>query len=195
MSDALIVFEENDPLKASTTNDNNNFLLNKITETAQRIENEISTLETRLTDIISSSSAPIGSIIMWSSTNIPENWLAMVGQDISNEAYAELRNITGKTSLPDTRNRVPQGNTTPLNYISAGLPDIYGYLGDVVSSTSSGANGAFNWWNTGAVTGIDNQQQSLMASDFYASRSNSIYGASNTVQPPAVTVVFIIKYK
>jgi hypothetical protein len=195
MSDALIVFEENDPLKASTTNDNNNFLLNKITETAQRIENEISTLETRLTDIISSSSAPIGSIIMWSSTNIPENWLAMVGQDISNEAYAELRNITGKTSLPDTRNRVPQGNATPLNYISAGLPNIIGHMSWGPSHAVS-SSGCFWFTNQeGAPHGTENDYFPTVTQHFEASRSNPIYGASNTVQPPAVTVVFIIKYK
>ena len=38
MSDALITFQENDPIKASETNDNNNFLLNQITQAVQTLE-------------------------------------------------------------------------------------------------------------------------------------------------------------
>ena len=182
MSDALIQFQENDPLKASTTNDNNNFLLNKITQAVQTVEGEMEALETR----VSAFDVPVGAVMLWSApSNIPTNWIAMVGQDISNEAYADLRTVIGRTSLPDTRGRTAWGDSTPLNYISAGLPD-HGHTqlvngsGLLVSYISEGgpvwAGSGYNW------TGL-------------ASASNGIYGASNTVQPPSVTFVFIIKYQ
>ena len=159
MSDALIQFQENDPLKASTTNDNNNFLLNKITQAVQTVEGEMEALETR----VSAFDVPVGAVMLWSApSNIPTNWIAMVGQDISNEAYADLRTVIGRTSLPDTRGRTAWGDSTPLNYISEGGP--------------VWAGSGYNW------TGL-------------ASASNGIYGASNTVQPPSVTFVFIIKYQ
>ena len=184
MSDALIVFEENDPLKASTTNDNNNFLLNKITTTAQTIEGEIDALETSLTSLINSSATPIGSVLMWTSPNIPTGWLAMVGQDISNSAYADLRTVIGTTTLPDTRNRVPQGNATPLQYIAAGLPNHRHWQSNFRDINGNFTAIGYGGWvfEGGTWTG-------------WASDSNGIYGASDTVQPPAVTFVFIIKYQ
>lgn len=195
MADALIVFEENDPLKASTTNANNNFLLDKITETAQTIENEIDALQLDLETQISTSSAPIGAIIMWSSSNIPENWLAMVGQDISNEAYADLRTVIGTSTLPNTIGRCPQGANTPLGIINAGLPDLYG------SCELVGVEGVNAWGVFAATAAHDtfnighSPSSKVNTFDMFASRYNAIYGASNTVQPNAWTTVFIIKYK
>lgn len=199
MADALIVFEENDPLKASTTNANNNFLLDKITETAQTIENEIDALQLDLETQISTSSAPIGAIIMWSSSNIPENWLAMVGQDISNEAYADLRTVIGMSTLPNTIGRCPQGANTPLSLINAGLPNITGnftvaYENYIAISSASGAFYA-DWSSGGTDKGGSDPVTANRRCQFDASRSSNIYGASNTVQPNAWTTVFIIKYK
>ena len=42
-----------------------------------------------------------------------------------------------------------------------------------------------------AGTGTDSFSGNFL---FDASKSNSIYGASSTVQPPALTVQFIVKY-
>lgn len=180
MSDALIQFQENDPLKASTTNDNNNFLLNKITQAVQTVEGEMDALETRVSSFLA-----IGSVVLWtSSSNPPAGWLAMVGQDISNEAYADLRAIIGRTSLPDTRGRTAWGDSTPLNYINAGLPD------HAHTYTANGAGLAVSYVGAGPVWA-----GSAASWTGNASASNGIYGASNTVQPPSVTFVFIIKYQ
>lgn len=148
---------------------------------------------------------PIGKPQLSLDNSLPSNCIWLEGATVSRTTYINLFNLWGTTygagdgsttfGLPDARNRALWGASN-FGYLNAGLPDIYGYLGDVVSSTGSGANGAFNWWNTGAVTsGLDNTVQPLMASDFYASRSNPIYGASNTVQPPAIKFRIYTRYQ
>jgi hypothetical protein len=135
---------------------------------------------------------PIGSIIAWSTAIPPAKWLPMVGQDITE--YEELVSVIGTNKLPDTRKRVLWGDTIPLNTIEAGLPNIEGTVGGSLGFFAS-ANGAFSatsaskdWNGTGGKTAKN-------TFDFNASRSNSIYGNSDTVQPPAITVVWIIKYE
>lgn len=168
-------------------------LSNKMDSTDSGIDSKISTSKKTLqTEIegVRSQLLPIGSIIAWSSTVIPDGWIAMIGQDIT--AYTELSNTIGKTKLPDTRNRALWGNATPLNTIEAGLPNINGEF----ISTHDGATGAFK---STKISNSDIRGASGSYSRFThnldASRSNAIYGKSNTVQPPAVTVVWIIKYE
>lgn len=168
-------------------------LSKKMDSTDSGIDSKIATSKKTLqTEIegVRSQLLPIGSIIAWSSTVIPDGWIAMIGQDIT--AYKELSNKIGKTKLPDTRNRALWGNATPLNTIEAGLPNINGEF----ISTHDGATGAFK---STKISNSDIRGASGSYSRFThnldASRSNAIYGKSNTVQPPAVTVVWIIKYE
>ena len=76
--------------------------------------------------------------------------------------------------------------------IEAGLPNI---TGEVIIGYSSSylASGAFevngHAWN---LDGGNNHV--LDKTIFDASLSNSIYGKATTVQPPAVTMRYIIKY-
>ena len=96
-------------------------------------------------------------------------------------------------NIPDLRNKTVWGsgsNALGTNLV-AGLPAITGtvtYTGGVVST----GTGAFY------VTGNSRQNQNSGSAGsglgFDASRSNSIYGNSNTVQPPAVVTNFVIKY-
>ena len=63
--------------------------------------------------------APVGSIVIWGSEDIPENYLKCEGQILSREEYASLFNIIGTTfgdgdgtttfALPDMRNYVVVG--------------------------------------------------------------------------------------
>lgn len=61
-----------------------------------------------LTDnnVVTTTSEPIGAVIMWSKTETPLGWLDMNGQDIS--GYTELVEIYG-TTLPDLRNNFIRG--------------------------------------------------------------------------------------
>lgn len=141
------------------------------------------------------SGIPIGTIIAWASAKNPTDgtWLDCNGQSCA--GYAELVSILGKSTVPDYRNRFLEGSATPNTILEAGLPNITASFGCTRGFGRDGhsASGAFytsgraemgsslsNWYN-------ENQLH------FDASRSNSIYGRSTTVQPPAVTVRYLIK--
>ena len=83
---------------------------------------------------------------------------------------------------------------------AAGLPNITGNFALTRTGSTSVAAaacaGAFYQNGTDSNTrsgdsGLGNYPPKIM---FSATRSSSIYGAANTVQPPAVTVRYIIKY-
>lgn len=73
--------------------------------------------------------APVGSIVIWGSENIPENYLKCEGQTLSRGEYASLFNVIGTTfgegdgattfALPDIRNYVVVGmsDDTDINAI------------------------------------------------------------------------------
>ena len=125
--------------------------------------------------------------------------------------YGDQDNLTLK--LPNFEGLFLESSASnTLSGISAGLPNITGeYRPKLVTSGLSSnqnkisaevANGAFkgNIYNgTFAISGgltydtsfTDNAPKGIT---FNASRSSSIYGNSSTVQPPAVTLIPIIKY-
>ena len=101
--------------------------------------------------------------------------------------------------MPDLTNRFLEGNGT--GYIETGLPNITGTFGNSWA-TDRGIfekfAGAF-YSNTkpGYLTNIAKSSASDNPSSvvgFNASRSSSIYGNSNTVQPATCKCYFVIKY-
>lgn len=131
------------------------------------------------------------------SNNLLSNEIWLEGQEVSRKTYEKLFAIYGTTygtgdgsttfNLPDCRNRVLWGATS-FGYISAGLPNITGNIGRIDSGGGGGvtADGVFNvtgTWNTHG-RGQNNSPHSNV--NFNASRSSAIYGASSTVQPPAI---------
>lgn len=103
--------------------------------------------------------------------------------------------------VPDAQGRVLQGTENTVKSVNAGLPDVTGAISLYAFDTWS--DGAFllqnrntpNWWkeNNWKVTN-DNGNTPAGRFDFKASKSNNIYGASNTVQPPALALIPQIKY-
>jgi hypothetical protein len=124
--------------------------------------------------------------------------------------YGDSNNETLK--LPDFTNLFIESGTSALVAKSAGIPNISGTLGYIASIQMSSTSynnyenntGALKWSNfaTDSPTGNQMNQTPITISDFKtfhrinldASRQNSIYGNSNTVQPPAVTLIPVIKY-
>lgn len=73
--------------------------------------------------------------------------------------------------------------------IAAGLPNITGDFRSVDVGDWEGASGAFIAENTGGgQTTLGSAHYDATVS-FDASRSSSIYGASSTVQPPAIQLI------
>lgn len=143
------------------------------------------------------SGVPIGTVIAWASSKNPSDgvWLECNGQSCA--AYSELSAVLGKTTVPDYRGRFLEGNRVAGTVKEAGLPNITGQTNcDVFSSRkSTGALFATNQFmagypGDGMGAPLDFVYHAIAID---ASKSNSIYGNSTTVQPPSVTVRYFIK--
>lgn len=152
-------------------------------------------------DIIVDSN-PVGTIIAVAYTGVPEGYMHCNGAAVNRTTYVNLFNKIGTTygagdgsttfNLPNTVGRFLEGGIGAGTYYEAGLPNITGNISAFKSSISGafvGSNNTnrYDGWN-------DNEDEYAVSTSFDASRSNSIYGASTTVQPPAMTVIYCIKY-
>lgn len=149
---------------------------------------------------------PIGSYIQFAGSQAPEGFLVCNGGEISRTTYSKLFAVIGTTygsgdgsttfNLPNLTDRFLQGSTTSGTVKNAGLPNITSggvYLyGDATLPKGSGALTAALY--RGYQTPPPGNNYADYSVDFRASRSNSIYGNSTTVQPPALTCLICIKY-
>lgn len=148
---------------------------------------------------------PLGAIIAYSANGeLPSGYLLCDGAAISRTMYPDLFSVIGTTygagdgsttfNVPDynTAKRFAQGDTVAGTVKAAGLPNITGSVAN--NRADIGTTGAFY---SGETTYINprNSGGDAPRIAFDASRSSPIYGASDTVQPPALTARFIIKYK
>ena len=129
-------------------------------------------------------------------TEMP-GWLLCNGAAVSRTTYAALFAKIGTTfgagdgsttfNLPDFRGRTFWGATDdqPLgSVIEAGLPDhTHSYTYRASSRDCGWADSSPMFWQNTTTTNTG-----------AASKSNPIYGASDTVQPPAISVNIFIKY-
>lgn len=150
---------------------------------------------------------PIGSVIFYLGTTIPDGYLLCNGASLSRTEYPELFEVLGTKcgsvdsahfNLPNLHHRFIEGTTTLSevgSYVEAGLPNILGYSNIAgyydLATASGGALSTCSRWifsiarEPGTAGGIINID---------ASGSNPIYGASNTVQPKGIFVQCLIRY-
>ena len=149
---------------------------------------------------------PLGAIIPYTSNgNLPVGYLVCDGAAVSRTMYPDLFDLIGTTygdgdgsttfNLPNLVGKFPEGDETAGTEKEAGLPNItgsflgYDYLADASITTWSGA------FEAGASTGLcgNNTTGGEIYTTIDASRCSAVYGKSNTVQPAALTVRYIIK--
>ena len=151
------------------------------------------------------SNGAIGEIKYFAFNTAPNGYLVCNGANVSRETYADLFAVIGTTfgsgdgsttfALPNLIDKFAQGSTTVGTVKDAGLPNIEGSGGPWGDSLRAKFTGAFGQKdrhkeeNMGGVSPL-----TVTGFDFDASRSNSIYGNSTTVQPPALTLLPCIKY-
>ena len=160
--------------------------------------------------------AVVGAVIAFAGSTSPDGWLLCDGTAVSRTTYAALFSVIGTTygsgngsttfNLPNLTNKFIQGNATSGTVKDAGLPNITGGISPQLptgatsySSLPTIASGAFDNGSTGtrsyvSTAGTTTKSDWGYTTSFNASRSNSIYGNSTTVQPPALTMRYIIKY-
>ena len=113
-------------------------------------------------------------------------------------------------TLPDLLDLTPQGVHDSPRYIEAGLPEISGAAGIETWVSSSGvvftdvardmSGSFFSGTSRGTlrlnnVNVVSDNSVSNHLLGFSASRSDSIYGGSNTVQPPAAGLIPQVRYE
>ena len=154
---------------------------------------------------------PIGGIIPFAGQNAPTGYLMCNGQEVSRTEYSYLFDIIGTTygegdgsttfNVPDLRDKFPQGasGTNTLGTVKeAGLPNITGKFSSATNfyrDKTVNGTGAFSGSLGGKADGDSNGNGGVMATyiSMDASASNPIYGNSDTVQPPAVCMNYIIR--
>ena len=150
---------------------------------------------------------PVTGKIEWFAFNTaPDGYLVCNGANVSRTTYANLFAVIGTTfgsgngsttfTLPNLIDKFAQGSTTVGTVKNAGLPNIKGTLYGVRGIDGFYSALTFNskkLEDTYAEPGTTHaiHPYSIV---FSAAGSNSIYGNSETVQPPALTLLPCIKY-
>ena len=162
-----------------------------------------------------------GMIFAFAGNSIPSGFLLCDGSKVSRTTYKKLFNVIGTTygagdgsttfTLPNLIDRFLEGSSAAGKYIAAGfaagsyresgLPNIEAFYDDDIGYANADRAG----WH-GAVY-LGNLNSSRISEDappdglkychtwqFDASKSNPVYGKSNTVQPAALSCKFCIKY-
>ena len=156
---------------------------------------------------------PIGSVIFYLGTTIPDGYLLCNGASLSRTEYPELFEVLGTKcgavdsahfTLPDTHHRFLEGTTSVSEvgqYIAAGLPNIQGWL--------TAANGYFFVGNAAGAfvpasyatkkTANTYQENSSIDAGYggfnmNAQSFNPLYGESETVQPTSIYGQYLIRY-
>ena len=185
--------------------------------TAGDLNTEEATLRTIVADVVDErlEYVPIGIILPFMGNGaIPSGYLLCDGSAVSRTMYPDLFAAIGETygagdgsttfALPNLIDRVVQGAATAGTYREAGLPNITGFTtrntGHWMTATLGDANegeGALFYANV-ASEGLQLTYNTGVFKSytigFDASKSNSIYGSSTTVQPPAFTTKIYICY-
>ena len=165
---------------------------------------------------------PPGTIQAYAGASAPQGYLLCQGQAISKSEYAELylaigdlysnaETAEGFFNVPDLRDRFVQGaNADNLGKnIEAGLPNITGNV-TILTDGSAGFSPTRAFINKGTPrqrgwTGNNGDDIKILGFDaskgetktdgtLKTSNEHHVYGSSNTVQPPAVAINYIIKY-
>ena len=148
---------------------------------------------------LSNANGVVGEIKWYSGSTVPSGYLTCNGAKVSRTTYSNLFAAIGTKwgtgdgsttfTLPNLIDRVPQGATSAGTYKSAGLPSLPSHnhtfnrpQGDVMYGNGSGNA----WW--GSTRGYTETTSDASWG------TSSFYGKSTTVQPPAATLIPIIKY-
>ena len=149
---------------------------------------------------------PIGTVIYYLGTEIPDGYLLTNGASVSKTDFSDLYGVIGDKfgnvdsahfNLTNTQHRFLEGTTNIEEvgtYVSAGLPNISFYTGTVlydgiVYDTNLDVTYKKEMdWSGGSRTGYK------VDYGFYANSVNSIFGASDSVQPKTLRGQYLIRY-
>lgn len=152
---------------------------------------------------------PTGTVVAFAASKAPSGgFLLCNGSNVSRTTYSALFSVIGTTygtgdgsttfTLPNLTDKFIQGSGTAGTVKKAGMPNISGRCttdGFGRGNSQASASGPFYFTQHKSEYGSENDKSYTNPwLNFDASRVNSIYGASSTVQPPAITMRYYIKY-
>lgn len=148
---------------------------------------------------------PTGSVIPFAGETPPEGFLLCNGQEVSRVTYARLFNVIkekfgagdGVTTfqVPNLVEKFIEGTESSVGQtLNAGLPNITAKMNQMMTDSGGEFSGAVYVTGKPRTKGWQSADfDEIRNLAFDASKSNAIYGKSNTVQPPAVKMLLIIK--
>lgn len=146
---------------------------------------------------------PAGAVFAFAANSDPAGCLLCNGAAVSRTTYAALFAAIGTTygsgngsttfNLPNLTNKFIQGSGNAGTVKSAGLPNITGKVYPYIYINSEGYSGAIGLSPLGQCS-VSGSGHGTAYFNFYASNCSSVYGNSTTVQPPALTMRYYIKY-
>lgn len=185
----LIIFKQGEKAKAAEVNQNfeelGDYIQGSVGEMNTTVTNAVSSLQTLV-----NSAAPTGVVQAYAGNTVPSGWLLCDGSAVSRTQYSGLFNVISTTygsgdgsttfNLPNLLNKFIEGSNTAGTEKSAGLPNLKWTFPTGKHATGAGWDGGSGvWYST----------YSINANDI-----NPIYRDEiNTVQPPALTMKYIIK--
>lgn len=200
---------EGDVIAPSKLNENFEGLQGDITNNFAYLSGNIGTLSATVAGVQSEIAnkadkyMPTGAVIWYAGNSVPTGYLYCNGSAVSRTTYADLFAVIGTTfgagdgsttfNLPNLVDKWIKGSGTVGTELEAGLPNITGNLGGTMKMYSAQNTGVFAW-NEEGRTDYQGDDETRGHVIFDASLSNPIYGNSDTVQPPSLTLRPIIKY-
>lgn len=149
---------------------------------------------------------PTGSVFPFAGITAPEGFLLCNGQEVSRFTYAKLYGVLGDTygagdgtttfALPNLIDRFIEGTESSVGQtLNAGIPNISaGFSAYTYQNGSPSGKMKSSIANTNQVQTGGGGDRTFANFSLDASIDSNIYGKSNTVQPPAVKMLYIIKY-
>ena len=150
-------------------------------------------------------SLPVGAITFFSSATVPTGYLICNGVAVSRTTFSNLFSVIGTSfgsgdgentfNLPNLLDKFIEGSETVGTSKDAGLPNITGTTGYTVTANDDTTTGALSKrsQSTAGCQALAAGPGKFTVLGFDASKSNNIYGSSNTVQPSSVTLLPCIK--
>ena len=157
---------------------------------------------------------PIGTVIYYLGTEIPDGYLLTNGASVSKTDFSDLYDVIGDKfgnvdsthfNLPNTHHRFLEGTTTLSEvgtYVEAGVPNIQSWLvaanGYYFAGNSRGAFSSAGYLSKQTANGY--QENSSVEPGYggfnmNAQAFNPLYGASETVQPAGLYAQMLIRYE
>lgn len=148
---------------------------------------------------------PTGSVIPFAGETSPEGFLLCNGQEVSRVTYARLFSVIGEKfgagdgvttfQVPNLVEKFIEGTESSVGQtLDAGLPNITARMNGMMTDSGGGFSGAVYVTGKPRIRGWSSADYDEIRNlAFDASIGSDVYGKSNTVQPPAVKMLLIIK--